>query len=46
MYVDPAHHSGVFKVDMHGSGQSGSLGEDDSGSEFPSSLLSLMFGLF
>ena len=46
MYVDPAHHSGVFQVDVHGSGQSGSLGDDDTGSEFRSSLSSLVFGLF
>ena len=46
MYVDPGHHSGVFQVDVHGSGQSGSLGDDDPGSEFRSSLSSLVFGLF
>ena len=46
MYVDPGHHIGVFQVDVHGSGQSGSLGDDDTGSEFRSSLSSLVFGLF
>ena len=46
MYVDPGHYSGVFRVDVHGSGQSGSLGDDDPGSEFRSSLSSLVLGLF
>ena len=32
MYVDPGHHIGVFQVDLHESGQSGSLGDDDPGS--------------
>ena len=46
MYVDPGHHNGVFQVNVHSSGNSGSLGDDDPGSEFRSSLLSLVFGLF
>jgi hypothetical protein len=46
VYADPAHHSGVFQVDVHGSDQSGSLGDDDPGSGFRSSLSSLVFGLF
>jgi hypothetical protein len=32
VYVDPGHHIGVFQVDVHESGQSGSLGDDDPGS--------------
>ena len=46
MYVDPGHHIGVFQVDVHESGQSGSLGDDDPGREFRSSLSYLVFGLF
>ena len=46
MYVDPGHHIGVFQVDVHESGQSGSLGDDDPGSKFWSSLSSLVLGLF
>ena len=33
-------------MDVHSSGQSGSLGDDDPGSEFRSSLSCLVFGLF
>ena len=43
---DPGHHSGVFRVDVHGSGQSSSLGDDYPGSESRSSFSSLVFGLF